>query len=90
MHQIETIHFETFLAINGSQFPKIPRTPSLDDQNCTSDVLMTFWVQAEIKAQTKTVLKMASIHEAELEVPDAKDIAKEDVILRKMEEEKHK
>lgn len=71
-------------------FPDISRTPSLDDQTCTDDVIMPFWIQAEIEAQTKTVFKMASVHEAELEAPDALAIAKEDVILRKMEEEKQR
>lgn len=51
---------------------------------------MVIWIQAEIEAQTKIVLKMASVHEAELEAPEALDIAKEDVILRKMEEERQR
>lgn len=45
-------------------------------------------LQAEIRTQCKSVLKMADSVEADLESPEALAIAREDVLLRKMEEER--
>ena len=46
--------------------------------------------QAEIEAQKKVVLKMADDVEAELEAPEALQIAKEDILLSKMEQERER
>lgn len=46
--------------------------------------------KAEIEAQMKIVLKMADDVEAELETPEALEIAKEDILLSKMDEERER
>ncbi|CAM9966823.1 unnamed protein product [Ectocarpus sp. 12 AP-2014] len=47
-------------------------------------------LKAEIEAQKKVVLKMADDVEADLEAPEALDIAKEDILLSKMDQERER
>ncbi|CAB1099266.1 unnamed protein product [Ectocarpus sp. CCAP 1310/34] len=47
-------------------------------------------LKAEIEAQKKVVLKMADDAEADLEAPEALDIAKEDILLSKMDQERER
>lgn len=56
----------------------------------STKVVKPLHFQAEIEAQKKVVLKMADDVEADLEAPEALDIAKEDILLSKMDQERER
>lgn len=60
------------------------------NREVSAKVFTPLHFQAEIEAQKKVVLKMADDVEADLEAPEAMDIAREDILLSKMDQERER